>query len=395
MNVGKGAYAKVSKFANESGVVMARKTVIDNVESAIREICILRACSHSNIVRITEVIYSTPIHLIMDLYAMDLQKYLNTVKFLESKTICSIAHDIVAGVAYLHSKNIIHCDIKPANILLEDRGGAAPKAVICDCGLSLVALDRRRSTRIQTCTHRAPEVDYRARIGVYTEKVDMWSVGCILYELVTNMQVASGEENDSSVCAFEFFGLEKVAGRTARLNILNRLQEDFIVSTISNYVATVVPESLQRDLDGVNFISIIANCLHPDPQKRIDARTLLKGIIKSPSRQNSRETVPDHEHALVPVPIVVPNVDMDEMLIVKNLSAEIISKVSIECLSLAEHIFTKLLARIPETHEVTISTQLAAIYIACCILFRAIPSVDEKIIENVIFIMIKLDGHMF
>lgn len=91
---------------------------------------------------------------------------------------------ILLGVEYLHSKGVIHRDIKPAN-LLWFRNEDDRCMRICDFGLSLYyTKQRRNSYEVVTPAYRAPEIFLRTNHDTYTSKSDMWSVGCVLFEMV-------------------------------------------------------------------------------------------------------------------------------------------------------------------------------------------------------------------
>jgi len=87
------------------------------------------------------------------------------------------------GIKYLHLNNIIHRDIKPQNILLDNK--EIPKrAVICDFGASICLNDQTEfcSTKIGTPYFMSPEANNQPK---YNKKTDIWSMGCILYEMIT------------------------------------------------------------------------------------------------------------------------------------------------------------------------------------------------------------------
>ncbi len=85
---------------------------------------------------------------------------------------------IVEAIAYIHSRKVIHRDIKPENILVDAK--FRPK--ICDFGWSSVLKnDSTRKTFCGTYEYMAPEIFESA---AYTEKVDVWSLGILLYELL-------------------------------------------------------------------------------------------------------------------------------------------------------------------------------------------------------------------
>lgn len=85
---------------------------------------------------------------------------------------------IVDAIAYIHARKVIHRDIKPENILVDSK--FRPK--ICDFGWSSVLKnDSTRKTFCGTYEYMAPEIFESAP---YTEKVDVWSLGILLYELL-------------------------------------------------------------------------------------------------------------------------------------------------------------------------------------------------------------------
>ena len=104
---------------------------------------------------------------------------------------------ILLGVEHAHNKGIAHRDLKPANVLLKHTaGGFIPK--VTDFGLAKQLMTRRDidSTRhgvaMGTPSYMAPEQIRDA--GAVDERADMFSLGCILYELFTRRRAFPGEE---------------------------------------------------------------------------------------------------------------------------------------------------------------------------------------------------------
>lgn len=95
----------------------------------------------------------------------------------------TIAYNILCCVQFLHSANIAHRDIKPANILVDSECGIT----LCDFGLSRsmeAQDDKQRAKTAHVCSrwYRAPELILE--VTDYTTKIDMWSVGCVIGELL-------------------------------------------------------------------------------------------------------------------------------------------------------------------------------------------------------------------
>jgi serine/threonine protein kinase len=86
---------------------------------------------------------------------------------------------MLTALAKLHELHIIHCDLKPENILIKSYSNKIIK--IIDVGSSIFFHDEPQFY-VQTRSYRAPEVILGCP---YTEKIDIWSIGCIVAELFT------------------------------------------------------------------------------------------------------------------------------------------------------------------------------------------------------------------
>ena len=98
---------------------------------------------------------------------------------------------ILTGMAYVHSKGISHRDLKPENILMNE-GGVIK---ICDFG-SAKALDERLNTPyIVSRYYRAPELILAC--SDYSDKIDVWAIGCICCEFMTLRPLFPGKTEGS------------------------------------------------------------------------------------------------------------------------------------------------------------------------------------------------------
>lgn len=89
--------------------------------------------------------------------------------------------DICSGLQYIHSQHIIHGDIKPANILLDDKGNAK----IADFGTSTILEHTSEKTTMKggnTKHYVGPEM---CEGKPHDRAVDIWALGCVIYELCT------------------------------------------------------------------------------------------------------------------------------------------------------------------------------------------------------------------
>lgn len=96
-----------------------------------------------------------------------------------------IARQCLEALDYLHGLGIIHCDLKPENILIKNHQRCEIKVI--DLGSSCFLTDNL-SLHVQSRSYRAPEVILG---NSYNQKIDIWSLGCILAELYSGGVCAS------------------------------------------------------------------------------------------------------------------------------------------------------------------------------------------------------------
>ncbi|RCN51931.1 hypothetical protein ANCCAN_02019 [Ancylostoma caninum] len=96
---------------------------------------------------------------------------------LENQLTAKIFTDTCCGLIYLHNRKIIHCDIKPDNILLTAQG----LAKITDFGVALGPGQKHRKCFYGSDAYAAPETYFQ---NSYTTQSDVWSVGVVLYEMI-------------------------------------------------------------------------------------------------------------------------------------------------------------------------------------------------------------------
>ncbi|GJC91068.1 serine/threonine-protein kinase ark1 [Colletotrichum liriopes] len=147
-----------------------------------REIDIQIRLRHPNILRLYGHFHdSQHVVLILEFAGKgELYKRLRKVtRFSERKTARYIAQ-VASALGYLHQKHVIHRDIKPENILIGIHG----EIKISDFGWSVHAPTNRRSTLCGTLDYLPPEMMKPAGSVEYDEKVDLWSLGVLTFELL-------------------------------------------------------------------------------------------------------------------------------------------------------------------------------------------------------------------
>jgi serine/threonine protein kinase len=167
------------KIINKEKLVNPREQI-----SMAREITIMKLLKHKNILRLYDIYENEEkIFLILDLYeGGDLYGYLTQKGALPAEEALLLFKQIILGVEYCHKCMIVHRDLKPENLLLS---ADKKHLVISDFGLS-TGMQGSRSvlkTRCGTVHYISPEV---AKGDPYVGMAsDIWSVGIILYAMVT------------------------------------------------------------------------------------------------------------------------------------------------------------------------------------------------------------------
>ncbi|KAF9448630.1 kinase-like protein, partial [Macrolepiota fuliginosa MF-IS2] len=99
-----------------------------------------------------------------------------------------LTYDVAHGLEYLHNKNIIHSNLKGANILVNSMG----RDCIADFGLSLIQADKMFSSKVTTtatfrCTYHWAAPELFEDDPQLTKESDVWAMGCVFYEIFTGL----------------------------------------------------------------------------------------------------------------------------------------------------------------------------------------------------------------
>lgn len=187
--LGDGSFSTCRKCINmKTGIHYAVK-VISKRRDRTQEIPSLRLCQgHPNIVKIHEV-YQDGLHLYLVLEYLQGGELFDRIrqkkKFTEAEA-SSLMRKIVSAVAYMHSKGVVHRDIKPENLLFVDHTADAEIKII-DFGFAKVkVVNQPLQTPCFTLHYAAPEVlAQTTRRSGYDEACDLWSLGVILYTMLS------------------------------------------------------------------------------------------------------------------------------------------------------------------------------------------------------------------
>jgi serine/threonine protein kinase len=132
------------------------------------------------------------VYLIMELMDSDLHRIIHSKNKLTEEHFQYFIYQVLCGLKYMHSANVVHRDLKPSNLLLN----ANCELKICDFGLARGVQDPTSSQDnlteyVVTRWYRAPEIMVSCQ--EYDKKIDVWSVGCILAELLGRKPLFPGD----------------------------------------------------------------------------------------------------------------------------------------------------------------------------------------------------------
>eukprot|EP00742_Colponemidia_sp_Colp-10_P008345 GILJ01009035.1.p1 GENE.GILJ01009035.1~~GILJ01009035.1.p1 ORF type:complete len:440 (+),score=30.18 GILJ01009035.1:198-1322(+) len=158
---------------------------------------LLKHFSHENVISIYDILnpvspqYYTDVYIVSELMDTDLHQIISSPQELSDDHVQYFLYQLLKGLRYIHSAHVLHRDLKPSNLLVN--GNCDLK--ICDFGLARAANPEENhagfmTEYVATRWYRAPEIMLSWR--EYTKAVDMWSVGCILAELLARQPLFPG-----------------------------------------------------------------------------------------------------------------------------------------------------------------------------------------------------------
>jgi cyclin-dependent kinase 12/13 len=242
--------------------------------TTIREIKSLRNVYHENIINLLEInVHEDDIYLVFPYFRFDLTKYLSKNIPNKYETV-HIINQIVAGLAYLHKKEILHRDLKPANILMDFNLNVK----IADFGMARnMSQTGMYSPGVVTLWYRAPELILGEK--KYGTQIDVWSVGCIAAEILLGYPLFQGNS--------ELKMLESIIYICGTINQRTwpSINE---ISGLSSFNLPQSPRNLRKVLKSAysEIVDIIDKILVVDPNQRICLEEVLdQKIFKSHDKE--------------------------------------------------------------------------------------------------------------
>lgn len=200
--VGRGAYgivcAAVNSDTHEAVAIKKIGNAFDNkidAKRTLREIKLLLHMDHENIIAIRDIIRPpkkesfNDVYIVYELMDTDLHQIIRSDQPLTDDHCRYFMYQLLRGLKYVHSANVLHRDLKPSNLFLNSNCDLK----IGDFGLARTTSETDFMTEyVVTRWYRAPEL--LLNCSEYTAAIDVWSVGCILGEIMTKEPLFPGRD---------------------------------------------------------------------------------------------------------------------------------------------------------------------------------------------------------
>ena len=216
-HLGEGTYGTVAKVRDKvDGTILALKRMApveeaDGIAAAtIREVMLLKRCSHPNIVGLRHIHMKIPeVAIALEYCEYDLKKYMKLFpdKLIPMVEVKQFMHHFCCGLAYLHQvHHVVHRDLKLQNLLISDGpGGKVLK--VADFGLARIDgfPIKKYSHDAVTLWYRAPDIILGNVLYGFT--ADMWSAGVLFAQMITGDLLFHGRDDATQLHAiFSFLG---------------------------------------------------------------------------------------------------------------------------------------------------------------------------------------------
>ena len=298
--VGSGAYGVVcSAIDNRYNCKVAIKKCTNAFEDVIdgkrilREIKLLQHFDHENVCPLLDMIPpSDPkkfndVYLVLNYMESDLHKIIYSRNKLTDEHYQYFIYQLLRGLKYIHSCGVIHRDLKPSNLLVNSNCDLK----ICDFGLARgLDWNQELTEYVVTRWYRAPEI--MCSHQDYNEKIDVWSVGTILAEMIRRKPLFAGDHYIHQLnLIFELIGTPRSSTDLECISNVKALK----------YIQKLSPKQ-SKNFDkyfGVNHgasakaVNLLKKMLVFNPNKRISVADALKHPYFKALQNDKKEVICD------------------------------------------------------------------------------------------------------
>jgi len=293
--LGEGTYATVYKGKSRltDNLVALKEIRLEHEEgapcTAIREVSLLKDLKHANIVTLHDIVHTEKsLTLVFEYLERDLKQYMDDCgAILAMNNVKLFLFQMLRGLAYCHARRVLHRDLKPQNLLINERG----ELKLADFGLARAKSvpTKTYSNEVVTLWYRPPDVLLGST--EYSTPIDMWGVGCIFYEMASGRPLFPG-----STVEDELHLIFKVLGTPNESNWagISRSQELQSYKFPHYSAESLVARAPRLDPEG---ISLLSSFLFFEARRRVSASNAMRSNYFS-SLGSQAMTLKDDESLL-------------------------------------------------------------------------------------------------
>lgn len=272
--IGSGTFGTVCKAkCDQTGQIVAIKTVFQDRTVKNRELQTLAELDHPNVISLIDSFYTIKegsnggkyLNVVMDYVPNSLYQVIHRTfkndKPLNIPLLKSYAYQLLKAVNYMKEKGVCHRDIKPQNILVDT---TTNQLKLCDFGSAKKLVQGEKNVSyICSRYYRAPELIFNS--GNYTNAVDMWSVGCVIAEIILNKPIFPGRN-----AADQLFEIIKVLGTPTKAEI-SKMNADYTKYKFPMIKCFPLKEIFKGYLNelGQDFFDLLSKMFDYNPEARI------------------------------------------------------------------------------------------------------------------------------
>ncbi|CAA15599.2 glycogen synthase kinase-3 beta [Plasmodium falciparum HB3] len=271
--IGNGSFGVVYEaICIDTSEQVAIKKVLQDPQYKNRELMIMKNLNHINIIYLKDYYYTESfkkneknifLNVVMEYIPQTVHKYMKYYsrnnQALPMFLVKLYSYQLCRALSYIHSKFICHRDLKPQNLLIDPRTHTLK---LCDFGSAKNLLAGQRSVSyICSRFYRAPELMLGSTN--YTTHIDLWSLGCIIAEMILGYPIFSGQSSVDQLVRI--------------IQVLGTPTEDQLKEMNPNYADIKFPDVKSKDLRKVfpkgtpdEAINLITQFLKYEPLKRLN-----------------------------------------------------------------------------------------------------------------------------
>ncbi|XP_032828302.2 cyclin-dependent kinase 17-like isoform X4 [Petromyzon marinus] len=267
--LGEGTYATVYKGRSKltDNLVALKEIRLEHEEgapcTAIREVSLLKDLKHANIVTLHDIIHTDKsLTLVFEYLEKDLKQYMDDCgNIMHMHNVKLFLYQLLRGLAYCHKRRVLHRDLKPQNLLINDKG----ELKLADFGLARAKSvpTKTYSNEVVTLWYRPPDVLLGST--EYSTPIDMWGVGCIFFEMAAGRPLFPGSTvEDELLLIFRMLGTPSEDTWPAIL-----AHEEYKAYKFPKYKAEpLINHAPRLDADGLDLLSKL---LQYEARRRVSA----------------------------------------------------------------------------------------------------------------------------